>query len=402
MVKRVAKNLGLILAAILILSVVNPFLAFRVNRYDPVDFYGYYEYSGVIGVHTSYSNGGLSYGEIGRLADSLNLHFVITTDLNSTSAMKDTLEKRYGMTLMIPGVEMSAEKGEGGFLVIGDSIPSLPGEGVEVDSALNRAVRNGSFVVATEPSEGGGRQYASRSGGGVVGGLVLYNLRRGLENLVSVTGINKLFGAFLDYTMDPNTLNYVFAIPDERMDFFRRRNMSTRTVGIATSTLLSNAFLGKSGKVRFPSYVSELEAVHTVIVTRKPYTAQYDHDRNLTINALKDGHAFVAFSGLEPARGFFFSATSGDTTVMMGDSLRLAGKGMLNVLIPDTSYAEIRILKDGKVVRKAENVFTDSLDISSPGQYSVEVFQKRVMLPLFLERRYPWIISNPIYVYKSR
>ncbi len=402
MAKRIATWVGMIVAVIAVLSLLNPFLAFRVNRYDPVDFYGYYEYSGVIGAHTKYSDGGLSYRELGRLADSLNLHFVITTDVNSTKAMTDSLEKRFGMTLMIPATEISTDSGLDRFLVIGDSIPLIPGKGLGLDSALTQARRKGSLVVLARSSEGDEDTATMEAPRNYAQGMVLYNLHRALRNLVSVTGINKVFGSFIDYAMDPSTLNYVIGYPSARMDEFDRANRHTRTVGFATSSLLSNAFLGRAGHVRFPSYVSELEAVHTVIVTTKPYTAQYDHDRDLTITSLKRGHMFVTFSGLEPARGFFFSASSGDTTVIMGDSLRLHGTGKLNISIPDSNNTEVRLLKDGKLVRKAEDVYSDSLSITDPGVYRVEVYQKRWMLPLFLVRYYPWIISNPIYVYRSK
>ena len=135
-------------------------------------------------------------------------------------------------------------------------------------------------------------------------------------------------------------------------------------------------------------------------MTKTPYSAQYSHDRDLTIKALKSGHMYIAFSGLEPARGFYFTATSGDTTGMMGDSLRLYARAQLRISLPDSNDVETRVLKDGKVIRKYENTASVSLDVKSPGIYRVEVFQKRTMLPLFLERSYPWIISNPIYIYK--
>ena len=400
MLKRIAKFAGFLLAAVVILSILNPFFVYRVNRYDPVDFVGYYEYSGVIGVHTKYSDGGLSYADLGKIADSLNMHFVITTDVNTDKAMARSLERRYGMTLMIPAVEISAHDGRQRFLVIGDSIPTLPGDEVTVDSALAQATSQGSFVVACDNRNHSDDVTSSSDIGVPFSGIELYNFSRDLRSMVSLTGVNKLFGAFLDYTMDQRTLNYLIRYRKNRMSEFDKLNDRRKIVGIATTTLPPNTLLKKSGGVRFPSYESELEFVHTIIVTKTPYSAQYSHDRDLTIEALKRGHMYVAFSGLEPARGFYFTATSGDTTGMMGDSLRLYGRAQLRISLPDSNKVETRVLKDGNVIRKYENTGSISLGIKSPGIYRVEVFQKRTMLPLFLERSYPWIISNPIYIYK--
>lgn len=400
MLKRIAKYAGVLLAAILVLSILNPFFVYRVNRYDPVDFAGYYEYSGVIGVHTKYSNGGLSYADIGRTADSLNMHFIITTDANTYKAVRKSLERRYGMTLMIPAVEISANDGGQRFLVIGDSMPLLPGGGITVDSALADAKRQGSFIVACHYPDHSSEVTSSPDVGVSFSGMEVYNFSRDLSNMVSLTGVNKLFGAFLDYTMDPRTLNYLIRYRKNEMREFDKLNDSRKIVGIATTTLPPNNLLEKSGGVRFPSYESELEFVHTIIVTKTPYSAQYSHDRDLTIDALKLGHMYIAFSGLEPARGFYFAATSGDTTGIMGDSLRLDGRAQLRISLPDSNDVETRVLKDGEVIGKYSNTGTISLAVNSPGVYRVEVFQKRTMLPLFLERSYPWIISNPIYIYK--
>ncbi len=400
MLKRSAKYAGVILAAIVIVSILNPFFVYHVNRYDPVDFIGYYEYSGVIGVHTKYSDGGLTYSDIGKMADSLNLHFVITTDVNSTEAMKKILEKRYGMTLMIPAVELSSDRGRLRFLVIGDSIPALPQKGISLDSALAEARRKGSLIVACGVPKQADKLTSYHDNEIPFAGLEIYNFSRSLSGMVSITEVNKLFGAFLDYTMDPRTLNYLIHYPKDKMREFNKLNDQRRIVGIATSTLPPNNVLSKSGGVRFPSYESELEFVHTIIVTETPYSAQYSHDRDLTINAIKRGHMYIAFSGLEPARGFYFTATSGDTTSIMGDSLRLEGTAKLRISLPDSGDVETRVLKNGEVIEKYRNVGTISLAVNTPGVYRVEVYQNRTVLPLFMERSYPWIISNPIYIYK--
>ncbi|OYV86028.1 MAG: hypothetical protein B7Z63_04635, partial [Ignavibacteriae bacterium 37-53-5] len=131
------------------------------------------------------------------------------------------------------------------------------------------------------------------------------------------------------------------------------------------------------------------------------YNALYHHDRELTLDAIKRGNSYVAFPGLEPARGFLFTATSGNAEATMGDSLRLEGSATIRVSLPDSDYVETQIVRNGETIGTYENKGSTTLTVNTAGIYRVQVFQERIMLPFFIKRSYPWILSNPIYVYKD-
>lgn len=393
--RRIFKISGFILAVIVFSSVANPFLADQIKRYNPVDFGNVYEYSGVIGIHTTYSDGTRSYREAEKMCDSQNLHFAITTDVNTAEPMKMPLDRRFGMTLMIPAVIISGDQGHERYLVIGDSIPELPGKGVSVDSALIDAMRKGSLVILAHSRA----NESPAEKGRLITGMELYNFNESWKDAFSLLGINKLVGSYLGYTVNEHSLNYLLAYPEEKMNEFDRLNMKRRVVGIGVAGAGSYDILGWRRDYYFPSYQSVMGMVHTVIVTRTPYNATYKHDREITLDALRKGHAYVSFPGLEPARGFFFTASSGHSTVMMGDSLRLDGKATLGVSVPDSDGVETQVLRNGKIIGRYHDVEGVNLTVSTPGEYRVQVFQKRTMLPFFLRRSYPWILSNPIYIY---
>ena len=123
MLKKSIKVIGFLIAAIIFTSIMNALLTYRTDREARVDFGKYHEYSGVVHVHTNYSDGSGTYAQIGRITDSLGLGFAIITDHNTVQPMKDNLAQRFGMTLIIPAVEISTDGEHGHFLVIGDSIP---------------------------------------------------------------------------------------------------------------------------------------------------------------------------------------------------------------------------------------------------------------------------------------
>ncbi len=393
--RKIFKTLGFILAVIAVSSVANPFLAHHTKRYDPVDFGKIYEYSGVIGIHTTFSDGTRSYAEVERICDAHNLHFAITTDVNTLKPLKSGFDKRFGMTLMIPAVQMSGDRGRERYLVIGDSIPQLPGKGIGLDSVLADARRKGSLVILDRS----GSREAAEGHEKFVTGMELYNFNENWKDMFSLTGINKLIGSYLGYTVNEYSLNYLIEYPEKRMDEFDRLNMKRRVVGLGVAGAGSYDILGWRKDYYFPSYQGVMGMVHTVIVTRTAYNATYEHDRGVTLDALRSGHAYVSFPGLEPARGFFFTASSGDSVVMMGDSLRLTGKATLSIQLPDSSGVETQVLRNGKVIGSYHNVGSVGIAVSTPGEYRVQVFQRRMMLPFFMSRAYPWILSNPIYIY---
>lgn len=399
MYKRVLKIIGFVAAVIGVSSVVNPFLAYRISRYDPVDFGEYFEYSGVIGIHTTYSDGTRGYDAVEKMCDMENLHFAITTDLNTVRSVKRSLSRRFGMTLMIPAAEISGNKGEDRYLVIGDSIPVLPGDGVSIDSALNVARRKGSLVILDQSGQVLKTTKGNKEHKTFLTGMELYNFNQSWKSMFSFTQINKMIGAFLTYPVNGHSLTYLIQYPKKRMKEFDRLNKWHRTIGIGVAGAGSFDILGWRRDYYFPSYESVLRTVHTIIVTKALYSGEYWHDREITLDAIRKGHMYVSFPALEPARGFFFTASSGDSLAMMGDSLKLKGEARLKIVLPDSTGVETQILRNGRLLKTYDDIGIVTCSVNTPGQYRVEVFQKRLTLPLFMSRAYPWILSNPIYIY---
>ena len=84
----------------------------------------------------------------------------------------------------------------------------------------------------------------------------------------------------------------------------------------------------------------------------------------------------------------------------MGDSLKMAGSVSLHVDMPDSQDVETQIIREGKVIGTYHNIGSINIAVGETGEYRVQAFQYRTMLPLFTKRSFPWILSNPIYVYR--
>lgn len=400
MLKRILKTIGVIVAGIIVLSIANDLLTYRLDREAGVNFGKYHEYSGVIHIHTQYSDGSGTYPQIGEMCDSLGIHFAIISDHNTVQPMMDSLSRRFGMALIIPAVEISTDGEHGHFLVIGDSIPLVPRNGVTSDSVFHDALRKGSIVILAHVFHPRSTLDWDNWNIGSFTGIELYNFDEGWRSTLNFFQINKLIGAYCAYGFEPDALNYLLEYPAKEMKKFDDLNVTRKVVGIGSLDAHSNVRLGKNVSWHLPSYQSLFNLVHTVIVTKQQFNGLYQHDRELVLTAIRNGNTFVAFSGLEQARGFLFTARSDTAEAVMGDSLRMDRSATLHADMPDSEDVETQIVWNGKVIGTYQNVGSLEITVTNPGEYRMQVFQKRIMLPLFTKRLFPWILSNPIHIYR--
>ena len=118
-------------------------------------------------------------------------------------------------------------------------------------------------------------------------------------------------------------------------------------------------------------------------------------NREALYDALRRGHAYVAFDGLAPAQGFVFRVENeaGAPIATMGDTATTMSTAYVRVELPIP--ARIHLLQSGRVVARIEESRALRLELDpakSRGAMRVEAFLR------LGEKWLPWIFSNPIYV----
>jgi hypothetical protein len=147
--------------------------------------------------------------------------------------------------------------------------------------------------------------------------------------------------------------------------------------------------LGPLTRVVFP-YAYVFRCVNTHVLLQSPFSRDLEADRRLLLEALAQGHAFVAYDLLADARGFRFAAWAGDDVAgIMGDAVPLQPGLRLEVVAP--APGSIRLLRDGQEVARARGKHL-AWPVEGPGVYRVEVYRRKWL------RRRAWILSNPIYI----
>ncbi|HNB54132.1 MAG TPA: CehA/McbA family metallohydrolase [Anaerolineales bacterium] len=149
--------------------------------------------------------------------------------------------------------------------------------------------------------------------------------------------------------------------------------------------------LGPISRRVYP-YEHHFRCINTHLLLPEPLNGNLDHDKKLIYDALRTGHAFVAYDLPAPTKNFRFAAHAREASVSMGDEVVIRpGQGVtFQIRLPEVT--ECILLKDGKPLKTWENRETITYNTTETGVYRVEVYRE------FLRQRCAWIFSNPIYV----
>jgi len=194
-------------------------------------------------------------------------------------------------------------------------------------------------------------------------------------------------GIFYSYN-PPSVAFGPFAEALERWD--RLLAQGQRVVAIGGSD--AHALDIRAGPLRavvFP-YEFLFRTVNTHILTGEPLSGDPAADRARIYDSLRHGHCFVGYDLPASTRGFRFTAQGKDHTAIMGDSIAARPAVTLQAWLP--RRADIRLIHDGRLLRKAEDQQSLVETVKTPGAYRLEAAID------FRGRRRSWILSNPIYV----
>ena len=343
----------------------------------------YYEYSGIIHIHSRYSDGYGTTREIIKAAKKANLDYIIITDHNTLGAMEDGAEGWYGDLLLLVGEEIGGQ-GRSHYLAFGiaDAIES---EDYHEDALLYmKAVKRQGGIGFIAHPEG----LTSKSFDIHLASWSVWDSRdyAGLE----------IWSYMYDWSENVTPFNILYyylrpkkAISGPPPGLLHRWDSLCKTrqiVGIGSSDIHAKypLFLRFA---RFLSYRRAFQGVKTHLLTPSPLSSSLDESKKLLYAALRSGHCFFAHDSLADSTGFNFTASvNGDQTLLMGDEIKLELEVELEVISPVS--ASLRLLCNGQLIGQENSGGKLTYKASQPGVYRVEARYKGE----------PWIYTNPIYL----
>ena len=343
----------------------------------------YYEYSGVIHIHSRYSDGYGTIGEIVKAAKKASLDYIIITDHNTLKAMEDEAEGWYDDLLALVGEEIGG-RGRCHYLALGlvDNIdPEYHQD--DVPRYIEAVKRQGGIGFIAHPdgirrpslglylsswSEWDNRSYT---------GLEIWSYMCDWAKSVTLSKI-------LYYYLRPQK-----AINGPSTDLLQRWDQLCQTrqvVGIGGSDIHAH-YLLFFRFLRFLSYRRAFQGVRTHLLTPSPLSSGLDESKKLVYTALRSGHCFFAHDSLADSTGFSFRAFASEGhALLMGDEIELKSEAELEVTSPVP--ASLRLLCNGQLVEERTSARRLAWKVNQPGVYRVEARYKNE----------PWVYTNPIYL----
>ena len=346
------------------------------------------DYQGVIHVHSflgGHSTG--TFAELITAAKANGLDFVIMTEHPQadfdTSAM--TLNGVHAGVLFINGNEVTTSNGDRLLL-----IPGTENAGVASSQSTEEVVTKqkgrGGLVFATYPAES--QNWRSNS----VDGVEVYNL---FTNARQSNALVLFFDGLWSYRTYPNLMfaNF-FARPTENLKQWdeaiaaSNRNLvaiagndAHSNIGLSLNDASNKQWLG----IKLDPYERSFRTVRTHVLIKK--------DRGLSreslVEAISQGHCYIAFDLFADAKGFSFTTAKGQK--IMGDEIAFANGTRLTASAPLAS--RFVLFRNGSVIDQKVSTAAD-FSISSSGSYRVEVYLDSLPAPA---KSQPWVISNPIH-----
>ena len=347
-------------------------------------------------MHTRYSDGTGSHRDIANAAINAGVDAVIVTDHNVlVDGFEGYFTRNNQRALLLVGEEVhdQARDPQKNHLLVFNADEELAVFAHDSQLLLDKVKDAGGLSFIAHPFDPElpmfGEDDISWVDWDVHGftGIELWNGFSELKNVVK----NKLQAVFLAFA--PQFMAHGPLISAlEKWDELLLSGMKVVAVGGSDAHAL-HLSMGPIKRTVFP-YEYHFNAVNTHLIVMKGITGDLASDKNEIYGAIQAGHAFIGYDLRNPTHGFRFSAQAESKDAIMGDDLVFSQGLTLQIRVP--GKAEIRLLKDGKVIKQWDGQEFCTYLTNEDGIYRVECYIN------YLGKKRGWIFSSPIYAKKVK
>lgn len=364
----------------------------------------FYDYAGVIDVHSKRSTGSGNLATIVRAATADHLDFLVLNDLNDFNPPMD--ENRYfDRVLVFVGGEYNYLDS---VLLNFDmrTLDHLQGPGrsqtafADLLSTPDRN-RDAGLLILAHPFQHGYRWNGDYPPG--LDGIEVYNLKE----LWQQDWFQSKSSFFWSLSVFPynTTLAYLRLFTetnnDQEVDLWDQLNSKRPTLGIAGTDADAKIRLWGHRSLAVPSYRTLFSIVKNHVLIRSELTGQATADRKKISAALRKGQFYFSLDILANPRGFIaYSSAPHRKVIPLGEVTKFIPNLIYHVNLPDKPLVPFQtiVYKDGQPIKTSTSVDTNYL-IPGPGVYR-SVVRLKVPLPWpDGDKWIKWIFTNPIYVH---
>lgn len=343
-------------------------------------------------MHTRYSDGSGLHKEIASAASKTDVDAVIVTDHNIlVDGFEGYYKEKRRKILMLIGEEVhdQARDPQKNHLLVFNANREMATYADDPQNLINQVRESGGLAFLAHPNDPEAKAFnetdISWEDWSVRNytGIELWNALSELKTVVP-TKLHGAFYAFFPAFVASQPLAETLAKWDELL------SKGDKVVAIGGSDAHAlHMSMGLLHRVIFP-YEFHFRCVNTHALLSEPLSGEAARDKSLIYDALAHGRCFIGYDLPAPTRGFRFTAQGRDGSVSMGAELPAKFGVTLQAKLP--SNADVRLLKDGRVIQTWKNKLSCTHITTEPGVYRIEAHRRH------LGKHRGWIYSNPIYV----
>ncbi|WP_413582976.1 hypothetical protein [Bdellovibrio sp. HCB288] len=360
----------------------------------------YYDYKGVLNVHTDLSAGSATPSFVITSAKLASLDFLIFTDLNLFN-MPTSFESYHGNLLVMSAGKYSYLDSRIMYYSInqesiGDSFGEAQVKMADLLSQKTGASKD-SLSILAHPYKAGFSWNGDFPTG--LDGFELWNLKSLSNRAWEYSKLSTIW-SLLIYPFNPRlSFLRLYSEPTDEIALLDKLSLQRKIVVYAGAEASARAIPLANYFIKFPSYKRSFEIMSNHVLLKSELTGSFNGDRSKIFNALKQGNFYLAMDILGDPKGFVATIEDDKQTYLMGSEIKLKKGMQLKVRLPAVpkDFFEIIILKDGQDVgriNEPEAIFP----ITSPGVYRIQV-RVTSMLPMpDAKKWFTWIYTNPFYV----
>ncbi len=378
---------------------------------------GFYDYKGVLNIHSDVGLGSSSTSEIIEEAQAAGLDFMIFSDLNSFNP-NFNLEAYHNNLLVLSGAQYNYLDNR--ILLYSAKKDLYPNNISEVHMKLTDSMSQHasdmkeSLQILTHSNKASNRigglreiEWSQEFPTGI-DGLEVLN-QKSLSEKKAQTSRLTILWSLITYPFSPR-LSFLRLIsePSEEIAMWDRLNqinfksphLNHPIFGFHGADATARAIPLANYFVRFPSYKKSFEMASNHLLLKSELTGNFSNDRTKIVNAFKSGNFYFAFDLIGDPSGFNAVIKQKDKIYLMGSELKKDKNTLLSFKLPakPNSFFEVVIYKNGERF-KTFNESSGTLNIEESGVYRLIV---RV-IPLFPipegKKWITWIYTNPFFVY---
>lgn len=360
----------------------------------------FYDYKGVLNVHTALSSGSAPASFVITSGKLANLDFLFFTDLNTFNS-PTAFESYHGDILVFSAGKYSYLDSRLIYYSLKqESIGNNLGEAqVKLADLLSQKTGDSkdSFTILTHPYKAGFSWSGEIPSG--LDGFELLNMKSLLNRAWEQSKISTIWSLLIYPFNQRLAFLRLFSEPTDEITLLDRISQERKIVAYAGTEASARALPLANYLVRFPSYKRSFEFMSNHVLLKSELTGNFNSDRNKIFGALKNGNFYIALDMLGDPKGFTAIMRDDNKSYLMGSEVRLSKNLILKVSLPvkPREFFEIVIYHNGKPVA-ISNETEFEFAAKEPGAYRVQV-RISPLLPLPDARKWiTWIYTNQFFV----